>query len=135
MKNSKNFYITLLTLPLLFNIAKAESNEECSIIKINQINYYQVFSIDRSDSITNLYKEQIGALKTFAEKNDLKEFEILSKDINISAASYIPNKLDVNFSATFQSQYDENLLDKINVAFAPQTYSFSVSERQQCTNR
>jgi len=134
MKNSKSLCITLLTLPLLFNTAKADSDERCSTTKINQINYYQVFSIDRDDSITNLYKKQIDSLKEFAKKNDLKQFEIMSEDINISATSYIPDKLEVNFSATFQSQYDESLLDKINAVFAPQSFSFSVSEKQQCTN-
>ena len=125
--------MALCCMPLLLNnYLQADEIESCPIVKMNQINYFQLFSIEKTRSVTELYQKQMGTLERFATQHNLQRFKVLSKDINVASTSYIPNLLEVNLSVTFESEYDETLLDKVNTEFSPQNFSFSVVEIQKC---
>ncbi|WP_409439525.1 hypothetical protein [Psychromonas sp. GE-S-Ul-11] len=133
MKNIKSLYLVLCLAPLLFiNNSIADEVAPCPTVKLNQVHYYQVFSIDKKSSLTDLYNKQIKLLNAFASNNKLERFKVLNQDMSISATSYIPNLLEVNFSISFESKFDQSLLDKINAEFSPQNFSFSVINIEEC---
>lgn len=117
---------------VIASLEEIEEIEECSVVKVNQISYDLVYALPQYKSVSDVYKEQLKKLISFSEENKLQQFKITSENLSVEPILDIPDTSKVSISFSFESQFDEVLIDKIRFSLSPKNLTFTVQDQKVC---